>query len=144
MRKEVLLAIILGVGLGLVLTFGIWKANRALKENQTTAGIFPTPAVSGESVEASGLTLSILQPEEGDLAGKDKIAVTGSTSPGANLIILSDTGEQAGVADSRGSFETTVELIGGANDIKVIAFNPNTGERVEKQVTVVFSTQFEE
>ncbi len=51
MRKEVLVAIIIGFGLGLVITFGIWTANKALKTaapptppTEEKEEVTPTPA----------------------------------------------------------------------------------------------------
>lgn len=139
MRKEVLIAIIIGFGLGLVITFGIWTANKALKETAPTttapveegAEITPTPAPA--------LELVITSPENNTVSEEEMIEVSGQTAPSAIVAITYPEGEKLLEADEDGSFSTEISLIGGDNLIEISAFNEE-GDEATKTLTVVYST----
>ncbi len=143
MRKEVLLAIIIGVGLGLVLTFGIWTANRALREKGGGGGASPTPDLAVTPTPIQQFNLAILSPEEFDLFDKETILVSGTAAPFANLVILGSGQELATIASETGKWEISVKLVPGENEIKVVVFDANGEQRSEKSVTVVYSTKFD-
>ena len=54
MKKEILIAILIGFILGLIITFGIWTANKSLKDNQEEQ---PPRKTGG---------VSVLTPEEAE------------------------------------------------------------------------------
>lgn len=143
MRKEVILAIIVGVGLGLVLTFGIWTANKALLTKGGSQELSPTPSLNETPTPSAAFELTILSPEEGDLLDKDSVLVSGTSTPGVNLVVLSENDEKVILADETGKWETTVKLVSGANDIRIVAYEPGSDQQVEKTITVVYSTKFE-
>lgn len=138
MRKEVLIAIIIGFGLGLVITFGIWTANKALKETAPTtvpteeeAEVTPTPMPA--------LELVIVSPENNTISEKEIIEVSGQTASRAIIAITYPEGEKLLEADEDGSFSTEISLIGGDNLIEISAFNEE-GDQATKTLTVVYST----
>jgi hypothetical protein len=139
MKKEVLIAIILGFGLGLVITFGIWTANRALQEQPVTEPIEATPTPQATPTPASNLTLEITEPEQNSISSEKEINLAGSASPEAIIVVFYEEGEKILETDSQGKFETTVNLAGGANEILIKAFDKEGGE-VEKTLSVVYST----
>lgn len=138
MRKEVLIAIIIGFGLGLVITFGIWTANKALKETApaTTA---PTEEVEVTPMPAPTLELVITSPENNTISEKEIVELSGQTAPRAIIAITYPEGEKLLEADEDGSFSTEISLIGGDNLIKISAFN-DEGDETTKTLTVVYST----
>lgn len=138
MRKEVLIAIIIGFGLGLVITFGVWTANKALREAAPEATpvpeeVAPTPTPTPE------LSLVVASPEDNSISEEETIEVSGSTAPGAIVVILYQEGEKILEADSEGKFSTEITLAGGANEIKISAYDEE-GNETEKILTVVYST----
>jgi len=137
MRKEVLIAIIIGFGLGLVITFGIWTANKALKEiGPTTA---PIEEVEVTPTPTPTLELVITSPENNTISEEEIIEVSGQTIPNAIIAITYPEGEKLFEADEDGSFSTEISLIGGDNLIEISAFN-DEGDEATKTLTVVFST----
>jgi len=142
MRKEVLIAILSGSLLGLVIAFGIWRANSALspKRNQTQKQETPSPT-SSPTPKAEGLQLTILRPENNSILSDKNVEISGKTEANATVVIQYDKGETILVSDDNGSFSYTAELIPGANTITMTAFN-NNGESVEKTINVVYSTEF--
>lgn len=142
MKKEVLIAIIIGFALGLVITFGVWTANRAIKE---TAPQKETPEFKIEVVEEPTLTptpelsLTIISPEDNLIYDKEKIPVEGKTAPQAIVVILYQEGEKILEADEKGNFSTEIILAGGANEIEISAHDQK-GNEVKQILTVVYST----
>jgi len=136
-RKEVLIAIIIGFGLGLVITFGIWTANKALKEAAPEKMLAPEETPMPTPIPAFSLTL--VSPEDNSISEEETIKVSGSTTPGAVVVILYQEGEKILEADSEGQFSTEITLAGGANEIKVSAYDEE-GNEAEKTLTVVYST----
>jgi len=140
MKKEVLIAIIIGFGLGLVITFGIWTANKALKEAApSTTGEEEQEEVAAEPTPVPALDLMITSPEDNTLSDKEIIEVSGRTVAEAIITIIYPDGETILEADQDGDFSTEISLIGGDNQIKISAFDKE-GERVSQTLTVVYST----
>lgn len=137
MRKEVLIAIIIGFGLGLVITFGIWTANKALKETVPTTT--PTEEVEVTPTPTPTLELVITSPENNTISEEEIIEVSGQTVPRAIIAITYPEGEKLLEADEDGSFSTEISLIGGDNLIEISAFN-DEGDEATKTLTVVYST----
>lgn len=140
MKKEIVLAIVIGFGIGLIATFGVYNARRAIREaNQ----IF-TPIASSEENKSSGdvassQVLSLASPLDQSISSEPKITVSGTTISQSWVIILSEKGEKLIQADKKGNFETEVALISGENEIEVQSISEN-GEKAAKTVTVVYST----
>lgn len=145
MRKEVLVAIIVGFALGLVITFGIWSANKALKtqkeQEQQQASSITTTVTPGSNVTPTpSFFLSIIKPENESVLNQQKITVSGSTIPNAELVILWESGESIIEADDTGNFSTEIGLISGINEINVTALSED-GEETTEIINVVYSTE---
>lgn len=136
MRKEVLIAIVIGSILGLAVAFGVWRANQAFspkQETQTQQELTPLPEPAQ--------TLTISEPEDGSVVDREKIKVKGRATPEAVLVILTNTQEVIITAQASGEFEQEIELEGGANEITVVAYNEEGAEE-RQTLTVVYSTEF--
>jgi len=140
MKKEVLIAIITGFALGLLITFGVWTANRALKESapqkESSIEIKETPIPSPRKQE---LSLTVLSPEDNSISDQEEIEVSGKAIPEAVIVILYQDGEKILEADKEGNFKTTITLVGGSNEIKISTYD-SEGNEVSKTLTVVYST----
>ena len=144
MRKEVLVAIVLGFGLGLLITFGVWQANKKL---QKPAEVIPTPAISTDVSPAPeqptptpdhrGLVINT--PENNSLFNEEEIEVSGQTVPSSIVVVFYEEGEKILEANEEGAFSTTVTLVGGNNEIMVKSF-ADDGTKIEQTVNVVYST----
>ncbi len=136
MKKEVILAIAIGFTIGLIATFGIYNAQKSLKE----ASKIQTPQASEEAKpESISQSLSLASPLDESISKEGKVTVSGTTTPSAWVVILAEKGEKILQADQKGNFETEVNLISGENEIEVQAI-AETGEKVNKVITVVYST----
>lgn len=140
MKKEIIIAIVIGFALGLLITFGIWTANKAIKnkptpteETELITPIEPTPT-------ATEFSLTIISPEDDSLINTNKVELKGSTVANAVIVIAEENGEKIIEADGEGSFATELVLIAGTNEIKITAFN-SEGDEVSKTLSLVYSTK---
>ena len=142
MKKEILIAIIIGFILGLVITFGIWTANKSLQENtktQTTEVNESQPIVTETSTEKGQISLVISSPENNALVNQEKIEIVGQTAAQATVTILYEEGEEVFQADEKGEFSQGITLVGGANEIKITAFDAE-GNEANKILNLVYSS----
>lgn len=142
MRKEIVFAIIIGLALGLLITFGIYIANRALKKKSQPETITTTPTPS-PTVLAPEISLEISEPDDDRLFSKADITVSGKTNKEAVVTILTEDDEYFTQADEDGLFSTKISLIKGANSLKVVATDL-LGNQDEKELTVVYTTKLKE
>ncbi|MEK7497434.1 MAG: hypothetical protein AAB656_00775 [Patescibacteria group bacterium] len=134
MRKEVIFAILAGATLGLIIAFGIWRANTAIKPLLT-----PSPAPSSEP--ATAVDLSIAKPDNQSVVTTSTVTIEGITLPDSQVAISGESKNYAVQATNKGSFSQKVELIGGLNEIKVFTFDKN-GSSKQKTLLLVYSSEF--
>jgi hypothetical protein len=140
MKKEVLIAIVIGFALGLLITFGIWTANKALKtQSETPIEEVKTEPAAEPTSTPTGFSLSILSPEDEALIDTSKTEIKGLSVADAIIVIAAEKEEKIIEADENGSFATEISLIRGINEITVTAFNPE-GEKTSQTLNVVYST----
>lgn len=136
MQKEVFLAIFIGFLIGLLITFGIWQANKAIK---STAGPTPPVSVIEVSPEVAKPTLSLLTPADEFLSKEAKVTIKGSYVPNSQIVIISEKGEKILESDKDGVFETEISLVLGENQIEVYGFTKE-GDEAKQTLTIVYST----
>lgn len=149
MRKEVLVAILLGFGIGLVVTFGIFTARNALKtaggQMSDQAGL-TTPPASSEKLKSSPApqietkhVATVITPNDGSVETTEKITLSGMTTAGSTVAISGGETDVVVVSDEKGQFSAEITLVGGDNQIKIVSFSPK-GEKAETVLAVVYST----
>ena len=146
MRKEVLIAIIFGFTLGLLIVGGIWWSGQitqkssevSVSENQQEDLVGSEDLVDDKDKE-SAVFLKIGYPEEGAIIDSDEVKIVGETIPAAVVVLIYPEGETIVVANDEGKFEGTVGLSGGANEIKITAYD-HQGNKEEALLTIVYST----
>lgn len=144
MRKEVIIAIVIGFVVGLAITFGLWTANKtfrpsevATEEPEETA---PENEISPTPTPEPVITLEISSPENNSILNKDEVNLIGKSVPGSVIAIISEKGENVVETEADGSFEETINLVNGTNEIKITAFTAN-GSEVSRNLNVVYTTQ---
>jgi len=138
MKKEVILAIVIGFGIGLLITFGIYTARTALDQKQTDDQIAASlPPVSDDQTTSS--TLIINTPANESLLDSDTVPLEGKSAPNSVVTIISSLENQIIPTQADGIFKTEIELEGGLNQIVISAFN-ESGEKTSTQLSLVFST----
>jgi hypothetical protein len=139
MKKEVIIAICIGLGLGLVVTYGIYRAKTSLnsiRQAASTVSDAASPTPSG----ALHNSLTLLSPQDESVQTTTDAKVTGTTDPEAFVIILlNDLQPQVIQADKSGNFSLQIALQQGSNVVVVRALDEDNNS-VEAQRTVIVST----
>lgn len=136
MKKEVVLAIIVGFSLGLIITLGIYTARRALRR-QTPVTSSPQASASPSPTPSHGLTIT--SPAEEALLDQDKVILQGMTTPNSLVTVITPQDNLIVTANSTGEFQTQVSLVGGVNQLQIVALTPD-GQRAETSLTLTYST----
>ena len=139
MRKEILFAIASGILFGLVVAFGIWKANSSVKTSKPE-GASSEMTESAENQTQFGLTIA--KPEANSVTNEKTITLSGVSIANSWIAISGEQDDYILQTDEKGGFEYEVDLIGGVNELVISAFDEN-GASVEKKEIVVYSTDFE-
>ncbi len=139
MKKEVLIAIIIGFGLGLVITFGIWTANKNMKNPAPIETPTPVPEETPIPTPLPEFSLKVNSPENNSVSDQGQIEVSGLTAPGAVVVLLYQEGEKILETDPQGQFAAEIALAEGANEIKVSAYDQE-GHEASKTLSIVYST----
>ncbi|MCL5090899.1 MAG: hypothetical protein M1514_02720 [Patescibacteria group bacterium] len=138
MKKEVLLSILIGFGIGLIATFGLYNARKSIQ----TANQIESPLADNSSSPTStpvSPALSLISPMDESLVNDSKITLSGICPPSSWVAIITEKGEKIIQADKKGNFETEVNLVSGENEIEVNSVSEN-GDTITKTITVVYST----
>lgn len=139
-RKEVTIAVIIGLALAFLVTGGVLRAQKALQKLQSKLPNVTSTNKSGNSSESSTHTLTLaLDTPDNSVVDTATIAVTGKTLPSTYIAILGEKGEHLIVPNELGVFTQEVVLVKGANTIRVTVYQED-GTKVEKSLSVVYTT----
>jgi len=134
MTKEMILAILIGLAVGLLLTYGFYRARVLVAgpiNNQvtTTATPLPSPTTSG--------TLILISPEDELVLTERKVTVAGTTLPNAQVVVFINNEDSLTTSDNSGNFSTERELAFGSNILTVHSVDQNgTATSLERTVIV--------
>ncbi len=138
MRKEILVAIFVGVSLGLMITFGIYQNSERAKTGQNTiADQLINTQTSTQAAELIDTQLVINSPEEDLLTNDAELIVAGSGNPDSFLVVLVNDEEHISSTDESGNFSVKVTLTEGGNLIEVVSLDED-GKSISKQRSVIY------
>lgn len=129
MRKEVILAVIIGVILGGVILYGINLANNSVNSNPDkteTEGNNPKAPQPSSKKPASQIVIDF--PQENSVITENSITLKGSAKPNSAIAIITESDDIIVTADSEGNFSSPINLIVGENNLAVTSID-------EKQAT---------
>jgi hypothetical protein len=142
MRKEFLIAIVSGITIGIVIAFGIWRANSAINSTNTKSSPTETETSNQTQKNPEGSSeLIIAHPEENDIITSSPLVVSGITKPNTLLVISGEKNDYVTKSSADGSFEEEIDLIGGVNEI-LFAQSDSGNVSLTKSLRVVYSTEF--
>ena len=142
MRKEILYAIVAGALFGLVIAFGIWKANSSVKP-QGAEDIQTQQEESDSPETASGEGITLVKPGENQVVTSEELIISGITNPNNHIIISTENKDYFVNADKKGGFEENIKLISGMNKIIITSIDSH-GKTFKKALPIVYSTKFDE
>lgn len=141
MRKEILLAVFVGITLGLMITFGIYQNSENAKtgQNSDTDQLINNP-ISTESAATQDPQLVISSPEEELLTNEEELIVSGNGNPNSFVVIMVNDVETISNTDGSGNFSIKVKLNPGGNLIEINSIDED-GKQVTKQRTVIYESK---
>lgn len=142
MKKEVVLAVTVGFVLGLIITFGVWTANKNLKPLITQNQNQPTPTpnqINAPTPALSQISISITSPENEFVTTDKNLTLTGLTQPELPVFITTETNQTVVVADTTGKFSYDISLEGGYNRLTASVFD-SSGNSASKEIIVTYTT----
>lgn len=142
MRKEILLAVFVGITLGLMITFGIYQNSENAKsgQNNTTDQLINNPSSSTQSAIVQDPQLVINRPEEDLLTNEEELIISGNSTPNSFVVIFVNDVENISHADESGNFSLKVKLNEGGNLIEINSIDED-GKQISKQRTVIYEPE---
>lgn len=137
MRKEIVWVVGIGVGLGLIVAFGIFRINSSISKNPR----LPLASSSPKPI-SSELKITLDKPEDNDVVTESSITVSGLTKPLAWVTLSGEKDDYIVQANETGIFSQNVNLVPGVNQIKLTAYDM-TGNQNAGKVLVVYSSSFQ-
>jgi hypothetical protein len=148
MKKEVVLAILIGLVLGLFITYGVYQARQNSDEQAVTdiqqIENQETPAPTGGELDRSG-ELVVYNPENETVQTERVTKIAGKAPANAFVVIYVNDTPLVTQADKTGNFSKEVELTDLSNVISVHSVDED-GEtnQVKKTVLVHEDNLFEQ
>ena len=142
MRKEIIFAIIAGIIFGLVVAFGVWRANSVIKQNtpDNTSVTLASPTPS-TTVSETDLPIRLNSPQEKDVITASPASFSGNTKPLVWVVASTADEDFLVKSDKDGNFNIEVELSPGLNEVSLTAID-SSGEKSEQRLQLVYSTEF--
>jgi len=137
MKKEVFLAIGLGAVLGILIAFGIYNANQAVKN--TKKQIEAKKINASTSPNQVEFPLLINQPENNLVFDTNEATISGKTEPETTVAVMAENDQDLLTSNSQGLFSTVINLVSGLNEIKITVLNKD-GKQQEKTLNLFYST----
>jgi hypothetical protein len=137
MKKEILIAILLGLSLGLFITYGLYRSRNATNTEQSKT--IENNLTSSPEIEALS-TLVLHSPEDESIVSEASITVAGDTEPNNFVVVLINQTETITTADQSGAFSVSGTLEAGSNVIAVYSLDEDGNATTEERV-VVYTTK---
>lgn len=134
MKKEVLIAVLIGLTMGLLITYGIYRVQTAVNQPPVTDVL----ETATESAETSAPTVIALHsPLQGAVQTSQDLIITGTTIPDSNIVIFINDDETITKSDRSGSFTHEAVLNDGTNIIRVHVIDEGGNSAIQERVVVV-------
>lgn len=132
MKKEVAIAIVIGLVLGLVVTFGIYTARRSGTPAQQSAEMLASASPDSPGSSPTQNSLVISSPEDGLITSDKEVQVSGTTEANSFIFIFYDGSYKLEKADISGNFSSKIPTKPGPMLI-VIRTLDDAGNSVEDE-----------
>jgi hypothetical protein len=121
MRKEVVIAVLIGLSLGLVITYGFYTAQLSSQTSQSTKKTELEFSTSPTPESQANALLKLTSPEDESVVTAPELTIAGQASANGFVIISLLDQVSTITADEQGKFSTTLTLKPGGNIIVIQA-----------------------
>lgn len=140
MKKEVVIAILIGLSLGLFITYGIYQARTGSSRQNTNSNITDT---SDLAAEFNG-ELVINSPLDESVQSENTVSVSGTTLPNSFVIVFVGNEETITSTDNSGNFSVEIGLEDGSNIITIFVIDEDGRSLSVERVVTVSDETFDE
>ena len=140
-RKEVTLAIIIGLIIALIIAGGIYRAKTAIQNFDPQSLIPKKQSKDGVNQDQKTEQKLFIELDTTDNSVTDKatFTISGKTLPKTYIAITTESNDYLIVPNDVGSFSQEVNLIKGANRLTITVYTQD-GVKVEDALSVVYTT----
>lgn len=140
-RKEVTLAIIIGLIIAVIIAGGIYRAKTAIQNFDPQSLIPKKQSNDGGSQDQKTEQKLFVELDTADNSVTDKatFTISGKTLPKTYIAITTESNDYLIVPNDVGSFSQEVNLIKGANRLTITVYTQD-GVKVEDSLSVVYTT----
>ncbi len=138
MKKEVTIAITIGFTIGLIITFGIYRAQKAYQDNKQSLQNNNQQQQTNPT-EPPPHSLVVTSPVDETLSDQDTVTITGTTSPNSYLTAVSSQHQTFTQAQADGTFSLEMTLEEGANIITITSLDQFSNSQTA-DLTITYST----
>lgn len=140
-RKEVTLAIIIGLIIALIIAGGIYRAKTAIQNFDPQSLIPKKQSKDGANQDQKTEQKLFVELDTADNSVTDKatFTISGKTLPKTYIAITTESNDYLIVPNDVGSFSQEVNLIKGANRLTITVYTQD-GVKVEDALSVVYTT----
>jgi len=136
MRKEILFAILAGITFGLIIAFGVWRANIALRPE----GANTTEDGNRFRNSSSRFWNNNCQARNYQVITSSPTVLTGITKPNVLLVTSTENEDYVVKTNGDGEFEVEIDVVGGINEVILTAFDTD-GTETEERLTLIYSSE---
>lgn len=137
MKKEVLIAILIGFGLGLTITYGVYRVRLAMQGDtpsiEQIVNTTPTPSSEDQSV------IAIHNPENGTIQSENSTKVAGTTIANAFVVLFVNNQDYIQMSDDSGNFSFEVDLDDGSNVVTLHVLDEDGKASTAERTIIVTS-----
>lgn len=135
MKKETIIAILIGLSLGLFITYGVYQTKTSISRRSNDPKLTTTEPADNFSGE-----LVLNSPLDESVQTDDSVIVSGTTLPNSFVVIFVGNQETITNSDDSGNFSVETALEDGANIIDVYVIDED-GQTLSVEKTVVVSNE---
>jgi hypothetical protein len=139
MKKEVIIAIGLGIILGILIINGFNLANQASNNESGNALQISSPTPSPVNDQTSQSLISITYPEDRVVTNQSTIKLSIEYPEKTPLIVISPAGEQI-ISSNSTTYSTNLDLVPGENLIEVVGFLSDNSS-TSSDIRIYYTTQ---
>lgn len=137
MKKEVLIAVLIGLSMGLIITYGIYRVQSSLNQPPVTDVAEVTNKNEATDSADTATVLSVHNPSPGTIQTETTTTVTGTTHANVHVVLFVNEEDYIIVSDDSGNFTFDIELDRGTNVLSTHVIDDLGQTAMEERVVVV-------
>lgn len=140
MRKEMIVAILFGLIVGLILTYGFYRARIALGPDPNPIAS-PTPGATNSPTPNGDSQITVMSPADESVQAENSTTITGRTLPNSTVVILVNNDEEVTMSDDAGNFSQERTLESGSNVITINVLDTEGNTFTAERTVIVANTE---